>query len=70
MKTIKVFLASSEELKDEREKFGNFIRRLDDLYLKRGIHDKRYKCCHLDYLGECGLRIPASRRLSQRNHCL
>ena len=38
MKTIKVFLASSEELKDEREKFGNFIRRLDDIYLKRGIH--------------------------------
>lgn len=37
-KTIKVFLASSEELKDEREKFGNLIRRLDDRYLKRGIH--------------------------------
>ena len=38
MKAIKVFLASSEELKDEREKFGNLIRRLDDIYLKRGIH--------------------------------
>lgn len=37
-KTIKVFLASSEELKEEREKFGNLIRRLDDRYLKRGIH--------------------------------
>ena len=38
MKTIKVFLASSEELKDEREKFGNLIRRLDDIYIKRDIH--------------------------------
>lgn len=40
MKTIKVFLASSDELKDEREKFGNLIRRLDDIYIKRGIHVK------------------------------
>ena len=38
MKTIKVFLASSNELKEEREKFGNLIRRLDDIYIKRGIH--------------------------------
>lgn len=38
MKTIKVFLASSEELADERQKFGNLIRRLDDIYIKRGIH--------------------------------
>lgn len=40
MKTIKVFLASSEELQDEREKFGNLIRRLDDRYQNRGIHIK------------------------------
>ena len=38
MKTIKVFLASSDELRDERQKFGNLIRRLDDIYIKRGIH--------------------------------
>lgn len=38
MKTIKVFLASSEELSEERQKFGNLIRRLDDIYSKRGIH--------------------------------
>ncbi len=38
MKTIKVFLASSDELKDEREKFGNLIRQLDDIFIKRGIH--------------------------------
>ncbi len=38
MKTIKVFIASSDELKDERVKFGNLIRRLDDIYIKRGIH--------------------------------
>ena len=37
-KTIKVFLASSDELKEEREKFGNFVRRLDGIYLHRGIH--------------------------------
>lgn len=39
-KTIKVFLASSEELMDERDKFGNLIRRLDDRYQKRGIQIK------------------------------
>ena len=38
MKTIKVFLASSDELKDERQKFGNLIRQLDDIFMKRGIH--------------------------------
>ena len=38
MKTIKVFLASSDELRDERQKFGDLIRRLDDIYVKRGIH--------------------------------
>jgi hypothetical protein len=38
MKTIKVFLASSDELKDERQKFGNLIRQLDDIFIKRGIH--------------------------------
>lgn len=38
MKTIRIFLASSEELKDERQKFGNLIRQLDDIFIKRGIH--------------------------------
>ena len=38
MKTIKIFLASSEELKDERIAFGNLVRQLDDIYQKRGIH--------------------------------
>lgn len=38
MKTIKVFLASSDELKEEREKFGDLIRKLDDIFIKRGIH--------------------------------
>ena len=37
MKTIKVFLASSEELQDDRYAFGNLIRRLDRMYEKRGI---------------------------------
>lgn len=37
MKTIKIFLASSEELTDDRNAFGNFVRRLDKIYEKRGI---------------------------------
>lgn len=37
MKTIKIFLASSEELADDRNAFGNLIRRLDKIYEKRGI---------------------------------
>ena len=37
MKTIKIFLASSEELENDRNAFGNLIRRLDNIYEKRGI---------------------------------
>ena len=37
MKTIKIFLASSEELSDDRNAFGNLVRRLDKIYEKRGI---------------------------------
>ena len=37
MKTIKIFLASSDELTDDRNAFGNLVRRLDKLYEKRGI---------------------------------
>lgn len=37
MKTIKIFLASSEELADDRNAFGNLVRRLDRIYEKRGI---------------------------------
>ena len=42
MKTIMIFLASSEELKYDRDAFGNLVRRLDDIYEKRGI---RLKLC-------------------------
>lgn len=38
MKTIKIFFASSEELIDDRNAFGNLIRRLNKSYEKRGIH--------------------------------
>ena len=38
MKTIKVFLASSEELEDDRNAFGNLVRKLNKTYEKRGIH--------------------------------
>lgn len=37
MKTIKIFLASSEELIDDRNAFGNLVHRLDKIYEKRGI---------------------------------
>ena len=37
MKTIKIFFASSEELEDDRNAFGNLVRRLNKIYQKRGI---------------------------------
>ena len=37
MKTIKIFLASSDELMDDRNAFGNLVRRLGKIYEKRGI---------------------------------
>ena len=37
MKTIKIFLASSEEMTNDRNAFGNLVRRLDNIYEKRGI---------------------------------
>lgn len=43
MKTITIFLASSEELVDERIKFGDFIRQLDDTYEIRGYRIKLIK---------------------------
>ena len=42
MKTINVFLASSEELDYFRMTFGNLVRRLDDIYERRGV---RIKLC-------------------------
>lgn len=36
MKTLKIFLASSEELANDRNAFGNLVRRLDKIYEKRG----------------------------------
>ena len=38
MKTIKIFIASSEELEDDRNAFGNLVRKLNKTYEKRGIH--------------------------------
>ena len=43
MKTIKIFLASSEELEEDRNAFGNLIRRLDEIYEKRGIRIKLFQ---------------------------
>lgn len=43
MRTIKIFLASSEELAEERVRFGDFIRQLDDMYEVRDYRIKLYK---------------------------
>lgn len=40
MKEIKVFLASSEEMKYDYLAFSDLIRKLDDIYEKRGIRIK------------------------------
>lgn len=54
MKTIKIFLSSSEELVNDRNAFGNLVRRLDKIYEKRGIrielfeweeYDAAYNSC-------------------------
>lgn len=42
-KIIKIFLASSDELAEERVRFGDFIRQLDDMYEIRGYRIKLYK---------------------------
>lgn len=43
MKEIKVFLASSEELKHDRLAFSDLIRKLDNIYEKRGIRIKLFQ---------------------------
>lgn len=43
MKTIKIFLASSEEMDYDRMVFGNLVRRLDDIYEKRGLRIKLFE---------------------------
>ncbi len=48
MKTIKVFLASSEELKNERLEFSDLILQLNDLFEKRDLQLKLVKWEHLD----------------------
>ena len=43
MKLIKIFLASSEEMDYDRMVFGNLIRRLNDVYEKRGVRLKLFE---------------------------
>ena len=43
MKTISIFLASSEELDYYRMAFGNLVRRLDDIYERRGVRIKLFE---------------------------
>ncbi len=43
MRIIKIFLASSEEMDYDRMVFGNLVRRLDDVYEKRGVRLKLFE---------------------------
>ena len=43
MKTIKVFLASGKEMKHDRNAFGNLIRKLDEIYEKRGTRIRLFE---------------------------
>lgn len=54
MKTIKLFLASSDELQDDRIAIGNLVRRLDKIYEKRGIRVELFEWedCDAAYNGE------------------
>ncbi len=45
MKTIKKILASSDELEIDRARFGDFIRRLDEIYERKG--NRWYRLCRL-----------------------
>lgn len=40
MKTIRIFIASSSELKEDREEFRNFISRENDRLITKGIYLK------------------------------
>ena len=42
-KTYNIFLASSNELREDRIAFGDFIRHLDNIYENRGIRIKLFK---------------------------
>lgn len=48
MKEIKIFLASSNEIEFDRIAFGNFVRRLDNLYEKRGKRIRLFEWEDLD----------------------
>ena len=69
MKTITVFLASSNELSNDRNSFQALIASLDDLFEPRGI---RIKCRRWEYFGafftggwmqeDFGIRFRSSRK--------
>lgn len=45
MTTIHIFLGSSlEELRLDREALGNYVRKLNDIYMDRGVYIRLYEC--------------------------
>ena len=47
MTDVNIFLASSlDDLAGDREKIGNYIRKLNDIYLDRGVYFRLFECEH------------------------
>ncbi len=45
MTIVNIFLASSlEDLKDDREALGNYIRKLNDIYMERDVYFRLFEC--------------------------
>ena len=61
-KTISIFLASSEELYDDRVAFGDFIRSLNDIYQKRNISIRLLKWEDFDSSVNAGMKEGETRR--------
>lgn len=42
--TVKVFLASSKELREDRDAIANLVRSLNDYYYEKGLYIKLFRC--------------------------
>lgn len=71
MKTIKVFIASSEELKMERLEFTDMIQQVNRIYKSRGIEIEPLKWEYLDAsMGPEHKQEEYNRELKQCEMCL
>ncbi len=45
MTVVNIFLASSlEDLKEDREALGNYVRKLNDIYMERDVYFRLFEC--------------------------